>query len=146
MLVSHNSSGQSPRRKRSVISCRECQRRKQKCDRRQPCVHCMKRGKADVCLYDLDANRAPSTFLPVELQDQSMNGVLQACAEPIPPASGVVPDEFKPLGYGDNTKGTPGVLRSLGDSASLLHQVPPRDCPAPSGYMSIIRELPSPDT
>ncbi|RKL00315.1 hypothetical protein BFJ71_g5803 [Fusarium oxysporum] len=144
MLVSHNSSGPSPRRKRSVISCRECQRRKQKCDRRQPCAHCMKRGKADVCLYDLDANRAPSTFLPVELQDQSMNGVLQACPEPIPPASGVVPDEFKPLGYGDNTKGTPGVLRSLGESANLLHQVPPRDCPAPSEYMSIIRELPSP--
>ncbi|KAG5764667.1 hypothetical protein H9Q72_007272 [Fusarium xylarioides] len=103
----------------------------------------MKRGKADVCLYDLDANRAPSVFVPVDLQDQSMNGVLQACLEPLPPTSGVVVDEFKPLGYGDNTKGTPGVLRTLGESASLLHQVPLRDCPALSEYVSIIRELPS---
>lgn len=99
--------------------------------------------KQDVCLYDLDANRTPSTFLPVELQDQSTNGVLGACPGPIPPALGVVPSEFKPLGYGDSTKGTPGVLRSLGESASLLYQSPPRDCPAPSEYMSVIRELPS---
>ncbi|KAF4947053.1 hypothetical protein FGADI_10683 [Fusarium gaditjirri] len=100
--------------------------------------------KQDICVYDLDADRAPSTFFPVELQDQSVNAVLQACPEPIPPASGVVPHEFKSLGYGDNTKGTPGVLRSLGESAGLLHQIPPRDCPALSEYMSIIRELPSP--
>ncbi|CVK98779.1 uncharacterized protein FMAN_08444 [Fusarium mangiferae] len=143
MLMSHNGIGPSARRKRSVISCRECQRRKQKCDRRQPCAHCMKRGKADVCLYDLDANRTPSTFLPVELQDQSTNGVLRACPGPIPPALGVLPDDFKPLGYGDNTKGTPGVLRCLGESASLLPQVPRRDCPDPGEYMSMIRELPS---
>ncbi|CCT69538.1 uncharacterized protein FFUJ_05431 [Fusarium fujikuroi IMI 58289] len=99
--------------------------------------------KQDVCLYDLDANRTPSTFLPVELQDQSTNGVLRACPGPIPPALGVVPSEFKPLGYGDSTKGTPGVLRSVGESASLLYQPPPRDCPAPSEYVSMIRELPS---
>ncbi|CVL13472.1 uncharacterized protein FPRN_08598 [Fusarium proliferatum] len=143
MLMSHTGIGPSARRKRSVISCRECQRRKQKCDRRQPCAHCMKRGKADLCLYDLDSNPAPSSFLSVEIQDQSINGVLQAYPGPIPPDLGVVPDEFKPLGYGDHTKGTPGVLRCLEEPASLLPQVPHRDCPAPGEYMSVIRELPS---
>ncbi|KAF5548890.1 hypothetical protein FMEXI_4561 [Fusarium mexicanum] len=98
----------------------------------------------DICLYDLDANRAPSALLPVELQDQPINGVLQACQEPIPSALDVVANEFKPLGYGDNTKGTPGVLRSLGEPASLLHQVPARDCTATTEYMSIVRQLPSP--
>ncbi|KAF5621698.1 uncharacterized protein FTJAE_11131 [Fusarium tjaetaba] len=94
----------------------------------------------DACLYDLDANRAPSAL---ELHDQPMNGVLQVCAEPLPPASDVMADELKPLGYGDSTKGTPGVLLSLGESASLLHQVPLRHCPAASEYMSILRQLPS---
>ncbi|KAF5662929.1 hypothetical protein FCIRC_11366 [Fusarium circinatum] len=91
-----------------------------------------------------NANRAPSALLPVELQDQFINGALQACQEPIPSTLDVVPDEFKPLGYGDNTKGTPGVLRSLGEPASLLHQLPPRDCTATAEYMSIVRQLPSP--
>ncbi|KAF5574471.1 uncharacterized protein FSUBG_14047 [Fusarium subglutinans] len=91
-----------------------------------------------------NANRAPSALLPVELQDQPMNGALQACQEPIPSALDVVADEFKPLGYGDNTKGTPGVLRSLGEPASLLHQLPARDCTATTEYVSIVRQLPSP--
>ncbi|CAG9945889.1 unnamed protein product [Clonostachys rosea f. rosea IK726] len=100
--------------------------------------------KQDVCLYDLDANRVPSTFLPVpvELQNHSTNGVLPTPPEPTPAASSVVPDDFKSLGYGDNTKGTPGVLRSLGESASVLHHFPPRNRPDPSQYTSIIRELP----
>lgn len=104
---------------------------------------CQLLRKQDICLYDLDVNRTPSTFLPFELQDQSISGALQACHGPIPPALVVVPDDFKPLGYGDSTKGTPGVLCSLGESASLLYQSPPRDCPAPSEYVSMIRELPS---
>ncbi|KAF5695336.1 hypothetical protein FDENT_418 [Fusarium denticulatum] len=114
MLMSHNGIGPSARRKRS-----------------------------DVCLYDLDANRAPSAFLAVELQDQFTNGASQACPGPILAASGDAPDEFKPLGYGENTKGTPGVLRSLGESASVLHQVPHRHCPHPGEYVSTTREFPS---
>ncbi|KAH6625100.1 hypothetical protein C7974DRAFT_194875 [Boeremia exigua] len=56
------------RRSRPTISCRECHRRKQKCDRRQPCVHCMKRGKS-VC-YRLGlcqvANNIGCLSLPTE--------------------------------------------------------------------------------
>ncbi|KAI1027586.1 hypothetical protein LB504_011693 [Fusarium proliferatum] len=141
MLMSHNGIGPSARRKRSVISCRECQRRKQKALINSSFIKASQTN--DVCLYDLDANRTPSTFLPVELQDQSTSSALQARHGPIPPSLDVVPDDFKPLGYGDSTKGTPGVLRSLGESASLLYQSPPRDCLAPSEYVSMIRELPS---
>ncbi|KAI0171024.1 hypothetical protein BJ166DRAFT_517543 [Pestalotiopsis sp. NC0098] len=45
MSVRNNNIGTPARRKRPAISCRECHRRKQKCDRRHPCAHCTKRGK-----------------------------------------------------------------------------------------------------
>ncbi|RBA17599.1 hypothetical protein FPRO05_11314 [Fusarium proliferatum] len=143
--MSHTGIGPSARRKRSVISCRECQRRKQKALIGTSFIKASQTDVvfADLCLYDLDSNRAPSSFLSLEIQDQSINGVLKACPGPIPPDLGVVPEEFKPLGYGDHTKGTPGVLRCLGEPTSLLPQVPHRDCPAPGEYMSVIRELPS---
>ncbi|KAK4116723.1 hypothetical protein N656DRAFT_701725, partial [Canariomyces notabilis] len=33
----------------SAVSCVECQRRKQKCDRKFPCNHCLKRGVSHLC-------------------------------------------------------------------------------------------------
>lgn len=45
-------SGES-RRKRKVLSCHDCRRRKLKCDRRYPsCGRCQKAGKAASCSYD----------------------------------------------------------------------------------------------
>lgn len=70
-----------------------------------------------------------------------MNDVLQTHSEPMPSALGLEQDEFRQLGYGDNTKGTPGVIRTLGESGSL--QTQPRNGSAPSQYGKIIRELPS---
>ncbi|GAA5995967.1 uncharacterized protein JCM10292_004861 [Rhodotorula paludigena] len=40
------------RKKRLPLSCTECQRRKIKCSRGQPCEACIRRKKADVCSYD----------------------------------------------------------------------------------------------
>lgn len=53
-----------------------------------------------------------------------------------------MPDDFRSLGYGDDTKGTPGVLRGLWESTSVMHQFSPRNRSDPSQYTSIIRELP----
>ncbi|KAK9492068.1 fungal-specific transcription factor domain-containing protein [Lipomyces doorenjongii] len=39
------------RRTRAVISCNECHRRKQKCDRQQPCNQCIGRKVQNLCLY-----------------------------------------------------------------------------------------------
>ncbi|KAK9463173.1 fungal-specific transcription factor domain-containing protein [Lipomyces oligophaga] len=44
-------SGQSTRRTRVVISCTECHRRKQKCDRQQPCNQCCARKVESLCRY-----------------------------------------------------------------------------------------------
>lgn len=70
-----------------------------------------------------------------------MHDVLPTRPEPLPSALGVAQDEFRQLGYGDNAKGTPGVIRTLGESVSL--QTQPRISSAPSQYRNIIRELPS---
>ncbi|KAJ3539877.1 hypothetical protein NM208_g5312 [Fusarium decemcellulare] len=128
------------------------------CDRRQPCAHCMRRGKTvsvlvfsrhhllrkqDACIYEVDADRVPYAPIPTQLQDKPMNGVPQNCLEPTPATSSVVQDEFRVLGYGDDAKGTLGVLRNLGESASLLHHSQPRNGSASSQYASIVRELPS---
>ncbi|QSZ35448.1 hypothetical protein DSL72_008318 [Monilinia vaccinii-corymbosi] len=45
------------KRKRVVISCTECHRRKQKCDRQFPCSNCVNRNKQDVCQYENESAR-----------------------------------------------------------------------------------------
>ena len=46
------------KRRRIVISCTECHRRKQKCDRELPCGNCTARGKQSVCAYEPGAPTA----------------------------------------------------------------------------------------
>lgn len=43
------------RRNRLAVSCTACQRRKSKCDRRQPCGACEKRGDAEACHFGSSA-------------------------------------------------------------------------------------------
>ncbi|OAQ64318.2 fungal transcriptional regulatory protein [Pochonia chlamydosporia 170] len=40
---------------RHRIACTECQRRKQKCNREWPCIHCQRRKVADKCRFNLPA-------------------------------------------------------------------------------------------
>ncbi|OLN92139.1 Multidrug resistance regulator 1 [Colletotrichum chlorophyti] len=46
------------KRRRVVISCTECHRRKQKCDRDLPCANCKSRNKQDACKYETGAPTA----------------------------------------------------------------------------------------
>ncbi|KAK9490128.1 hypothetical protein V1508DRAFT_287342 [Lipomyces doorenjongii] len=41
----------SSKRKRTITACRECHRRKQKCDRARPCNNCIARNVQDRCSY-----------------------------------------------------------------------------------------------
>lgn len=43
--------GQTKKRNRGLLSCTECHRRKQKCDRAQPCSDCKERGLPNQCRY-----------------------------------------------------------------------------------------------
>ncbi|PVH99812.1 hypothetical protein DM02DRAFT_642767 [Periconia macrospinosa] len=49
-----------PGRKRRVSTCISCYNRKQKCDRRYPCNHCMRRRRPEECVY----NSPPATQFP----------------------------------------------------------------------------------
>ncbi|GAB1313589.1 Multidrug resistance regulator 1 [Madurella fahalii] len=46
------------KRRRIVISCTECHRRKQKCDRKLPCANCVSRNKQSACKYETGAPTA----------------------------------------------------------------------------------------
>ncbi|KAK4101910.1 hypothetical protein N658DRAFT_448267 [Parathielavia hyrcaniae] len=46
------------KRRRIVISCIECHRRKQKCDRGLPCANCVSRNKQGACRYETGAPTA----------------------------------------------------------------------------------------
>ncbi|KAL2157820.1 hypothetical protein VTH06DRAFT_5089 [Thermothelomyces fergusii] len=46
------------KRRRIVISCTECHRRKQKCDRKFPCTNCVSRNKDGACRYETGAPTA----------------------------------------------------------------------------------------
>ncbi|KAK3392332.1 hypothetical protein B0T20DRAFT_53955 [Sordaria brevicollis] len=54
------------KRRRLVVSCTECHRRKQKCDRKLPCTNCVSRHKQDECQYD----SGPSTSKEQQQQHQ----------------------------------------------------------------------------
>ncbi|KAI0291749.1 fungal-specific transcription factor domain-containing protein [Russula brevipes] len=48
------SSGARPklRRNRVILSCQQCHKRKQQCDRGHPCSRCVSRGCPDACIYE----------------------------------------------------------------------------------------------
>ncbi|KAH7412713.1 hypothetical protein BKA64DRAFT_567032 [Cadophora sp. MPI-SDFR-AT-0126] len=56
------------KRKRIIISCTECHRRKQKCDRQSPCSNCIARNKQSLCQYENEAARKQ------QLLEESANG------------------------------------------------------------------------
>ncbi|KAK3371551.1 fungal-specific transcription factor domain-containing protein [Lasiosphaeria ovina] len=56
----HDAESRPPpkKRRRTVISCTECHRRKQKCDRKLPCTNCLGRNKQGACTYETGAPTA----------------------------------------------------------------------------------------
>ncbi|KAF3766030.1 hypothetical protein M406DRAFT_226327, partial [Cryphonectria parasitica EP155] len=149
---------QPPRkRRRIVISCTECHRRKQKCDRGFPCTNCVSRNKQDSCRYETGAPTAKA------LQQQARRAGEGGAAEPPrrrgrpqDPAAGSVkaPTSF---GYADasGTSGasTLGFLKKLDDGSmnpegeSLTRLTMPREDAAYYGtrerYKSLVRQMPA---
>lgn len=65
------------KRKRKVLSCHDCRRRKLRCDRTYPsCSRCCKAGKANSCSYDeepLQSGYAASSASPSPAQSKAAN-------------------------------------------------------------------------
>lgn len=94
------------KRRRIVISCTECHRRKQKCDRKLPCTNCESRNKQDSCRYETGAPTAKE-----QRGSTSSNG-------DIPPGSKRGPDDTIPrkvanFGYSATGASTLGFLKKI---------------------------------
>ncbi|KAE9371382.1 hypothetical protein N431DRAFT_558921 [Stipitochalara longipes BDJ] len=50
-MSNRSKSGQTKKRNRGLLSCHECHRRKQKCNRERPCSDCVERGLPERCIY-----------------------------------------------------------------------------------------------
>ncbi|EPQ30639.1 uncharacterized protein PFL1_01540 [Pseudozyma flocculosa PF-1] len=73
------------KRAKKQYSCTECFRRKQKCDRTQPCNHCRKRGTEDLC-------HIPTPSLARPTRSRSRTSVSSDASLPPPPPLSTSPD------------------------------------------------------
>ncbi|KAF5013402.1 hypothetical protein FDECE_590 [Fusarium decemcellulare] len=79
----------------------------------------------------------------VPSEGHSTNSIPQIGSDTMSAAFNIAGDEFTPMGYAKNSKGTLGIIHALGESQSLLHDSHPQNGSTPGRYIAIIRELPS---
>ncbi|KND88988.1 Oleate activated transcription factor 3 [Tolypocladium ophioglossoides CBS 100239] len=112
------------KRKRPVISCKECHRRKQKCDRLQPCSNCIRREKTTLCSYDFamtdDYNPTSHQSVSQELASQNQS---PGSNMTIPP--GIHQSMADHLGYSTSSKfSTLGIMQKVDSSISDQFALP----------------------
>lgn len=142
---------QPPRkRRRIVISCTECHRRKQKCDRELPCQNCRSRNKA--CTYETSAPTAREHQQP---QEQQVRNHPVTSSEGSPDGESHEPFSARAAdwGYGQNDVSTMGFLKQIetanGDILSSANAKPSThnslgdDFTLREKYKSLIRQLPA---
>jgi hypothetical protein len=84
-----------------IVSCSECQRRKQKCSRLWPCNHCSQRGVSHLCQFG-SRRASPTIQSPKELAQSTKK---RKGTDPEPSIPGLGQDDFSPadglraLGY-----------------------------------------------
>ncbi|KAI8720507.1 Zn(2)-C6 fungal-type domain-containing protein [Fusarium sp. LHS14.1] len=148
------------KRRRIVISCTECHRRKQRCDRELPCGNCRSRNKESACIYETGA---PTTK---ESRPKRQNQQTEKALEPSPAqSSDSTEDGFDELlsskaadwGYAQNGASTMGLLKQIEtatdgehgspSSAGRSHEFsvgsPEEDLALREKYKGIIRQLPA---
>ncbi|KAI1347700.1 hypothetical protein F5Y01DRAFT_294310 [Xylaria sp. FL0043] len=131
------------KRRRIVISCTECHRRKQKCDRKLPCTNCQSRNKESSCRYETGtpinnkgAPKAAATAGASSLSSHEPHE--QADTKSAPTAD---------FGYSANAGSTLGFLRKIENAAGT--PLMPAEMPSEESYdmreryKSLIRQLPA---
>ncbi|TVY50341.1 Multidrug resistance regulator 1 [Lachnellula cervina] len=137
------------KRKRIVISCTECHRRKQKCDRESPCSNCIARNKNNICHYENESARKQQ-LLEDSVSTAAVNG---GAFSVIKPNAADTVAQVTGFGYNKsngNNNTTLGIFKKLQDhDAQTPDQFsrPETSMPDQSGlrekYKSLIRQLPS---
>ncbi|EQK99721.1 transcription factor Cys6 [Ophiocordyceps sinensis CO18] len=128
---------QQQRRRRMVISCNECHRRKQRCDRRQPCSNCSKRDKMHLCVYEKPEPEPAQLYAgPASSESVSLSGGPRAYM-PQPGPSSV---DNSPSSLQSQTTVSPAA-------AVVAHQSVAEDLgyslTSPTGTLGIIRQIES---
>ncbi|KAF2497066.1 hypothetical protein BU16DRAFT_348592 [Lophium mytilinum] len=85
-----NSAPRPRQRRRLILTCVECRKRKQKCDRGQPCAQCIARGPESICIYEkfkspnnavARASSKSTESSPGQIQDRASPSLLQNAHE-----------------------------------------------------------------
>jgi hypothetical protein len=99
----------------------------------------------DICLYQLNDDRAQPANLPLELEDQpSLPAVTPPTyADGIPTLSTVTQSAIRHLGYANDSNGTMGIICCIAGPPSLQSDPGLRHSPSADQYRRIVRELPS---
>ncbi|KAI1404157.1 hypothetical protein F4819DRAFT_448910 [Hypoxylon fuscum] len=126
------------KRRRIVISCTECHRRKQKCDRKMPCTNCVSRNKETACRYE--------TGTPLAKPDRK--GTLQNGNDRSPESMESLPIKTADFGYASNSASTLGILRKIEGDGEPLAGMPTENFDGDSfgireRYKTLVRLLPS---
>lgn len=132
------SKGPPRKRRRVVISCFDCHKRKQKCDRKMPCTNCVSRGKESSCRYE--------TGTPVAKDQRKGSGHDE---HPVMGAVESVPIKAADFGYSNTGASTLGFLKKLegaGIGGSLSNVGMPEETDnfgSRERYKSLVRHLPA---
>ncbi|KAI2617465.1 hypothetical protein GGR54DRAFT_208057 [Hypoxylon sp. NC1633] len=126
------------KRRRIVISCTECHRRKQKCDRKMPCTNCVSRNKEASCHYE--------TGTPLAKPDRKASS--QSANERSPESIETLPLKTADFGYSSNSASTLGILRKIESDGELLTGMPSETFDGDSfgvreRYKALVRSLPA---
>ncbi|KAI1753010.1 hypothetical protein F4782DRAFT_498052 [Xylaria castorea] len=130
------------KRRRIVISCTECHRRKQKCDRKLPCTNCQSRNKESSCRYETGTPIAKADLKAASSSsnDDKPPEPLEGTAKSAPAAD---------FGYSASAGSTLGFLRKIENAAGAPLAGMPSEIPVEESYdmreryKSLIRQLPA---
>ncbi|CAJ2510747.1 Uu.00g063720.m01.CDS01 [Anthostomella pinea] len=140
IAISDGTKAPPRKRRRIVISCTECHRRKQKCDRQMPCTNCQTRNKSSACHYE--------TGTPVPKVDRRDSSNSSGQDRPPEASDPAVPVKAADFGYSHNGVSTLGILRRIEGAGEPLAGMPGEGniddgfglC---ERYKTLIRQLPA---
>ncbi|KAH8649703.1 fungal-specific transcription factor domain-containing protein [Tricladium varicosporioides] len=133
-LTSHHKTP-TQRRNRAQLSCTQCRQGKLKCDRKEPCSQCVKKGRASLCTIPIPApRRKPAVSMQNRLRHlESLvkNVMAGQTPAPVTPHSGTSSDTDQPMGESPK----PRMQRQQSDAENSGHSLNGRPLPSSSGQV-----------
>ncbi|KFA81881.1 hypothetical protein S40288_01677 [Stachybotrys chartarum IBT 40288] len=135
------------KRRRVVVSCTECHRRKQKCDRELPCANCRSRNKETSCTYETGAPTARAHH-----EKRKSSPLYQSSDSPQTVPSAPLSSMAATWGYSQTGTSTMGFLKKIesttsdGDDESpgLAHPASQQEnLILREKYKALVRQLPA---